>query len=94
MSWTHERGRVAALTRHRDPEDPAIGEARRDLRAARAEDYIRRVVDEAPPLTEDQRRRLAAILQGSTSCFNPCRIRGAPRQLPGFRACDLRFCGA
>ena len=52
---------VAARTR--DPEK--ITRARRDLAAANIESYISRVVAEAPPLTEDQRHRLAALLSPS-----------------------------
>ncbi|MEQ7124720.1 hypothetical protein ABN034_09355 [Actinopolymorpha sp. B11F2] len=35
----------------------------RDLKFANAEDYIRRLVDTAPPLTADQRDRLAVLLR-------------------------------
>ena len=31
------------------------------------EDYVRRLVDAAPPLTEEQRHRIAAILRTGTS---------------------------
>jgi hypothetical protein len=65
MSWTHERARVARLTQTRAPGDPDLVAARRDLRAARAEDYIKRLVDSAPPLTEAQRSRLAVLLTGA-----------------------------
>lgn len=57
------RGRLAALTRHRALNDPDVDAARRDLRVASAEDYIRRLVDAAPPLTDDQRSRLALLLR-------------------------------
>jgi hypothetical protein len=40
---------------------PTEGTAR-DLAAARAEDYIRKLVDAAPPLTDTQRSRLAVLL--------------------------------
>ena len=62
MGWTQERARVASLSRSRVPNDPDLVAARRDLRAARAEDYIKQVLAAAPPLTEEQRRHLAAIL--------------------------------
>ncbi|MEY4081692.1 MAG: hypothetical protein RL430_2122 [Actinomycetota bacterium] len=65
MSWTAERARVASLSRSRTPDDPALVSARRDLKAARLEDHIRRVVAEAPPLTDEQRDKLAAILRGA-----------------------------
>ncbi len=68
MGWTTERARVASLSRSRVPDDPDLVAARRDLRAARAEEYIRQVVDAAPPLTDDQRRQLAAILHVDVAC--------------------------
>lgn len=53
--------RVAGLAKnHADPAD--IDEARRDLKALKAQEYIRRLVDSAPPLSELQRARLAAFL--------------------------------
>jgi hypothetical protein len=67
MSWTRERARVARLSQTRAADDPALAEARRDLRAARAEDYIRKVVEAAPPLTETQKSRLAVLLTGASS---------------------------
>lgn len=62
--WTHHRARVAALSRDRQPDDPDLIAARRNMRAAKLADHIRRVVDEAPPLTDDQRADLAALLRG------------------------------
>jgi len=56
------RGRVAALTRSRPPNDPELLAARAELKAASAREYIRRLVDEAPPLTDEHRRRLVAML--------------------------------
>jgi len=64
VSWTRERARVAALTRHH-ARPVEIEAARRDLRAARLELEVQRIVGEAPPLTEDQRRRLARVLAGA-----------------------------
>lgn len=56
------RARVAVASRKRD--EGAQLEARQDLAAAKIEDYIRRTVDAAPPLTSDQRNRLALLLRG------------------------------
>lgn len=55
---------VAAAQREgRDEEaDELIRERRRDYRYHAATDYIRQVVDSAPPLTDDQRRHLARLL--------------------------------
>lgn len=66
MSWTAERARVASLSRSRTPDDPDLIDARRNLRAARLADYIERTVNEAPPLTDEQRDRLASLLRGGT----------------------------
>ncbi len=63
MSWTSERARVASLSRSRTPTDPALVDARRDLRAARAEDYIRGLVESAPPMTDAQLDRLVLLLR-------------------------------
>lgn len=61
---TKARARVAALTRHRPDDTPALDEARRALKTAGAEDYIRKLVDSAPPLSDSQRSRLAVLLLG------------------------------
>ena len=37
--------------------------ARREYAAAKIEDYVRRTVDAAPPLTDEQRSRLATLLR-------------------------------
>lgn len=57
------RARVASLSRHRGPDSPDTLTARRDLHAARLEDYISRTLATAPPLTDEQRQRLALLLQ-------------------------------
>ena len=56
------RNRLNVLARHRGPDHPSLDDARRDLRAAKAAAYIRALVDSAPPLTEEQRARLASLL--------------------------------
>ncbi len=63
-SFTHERARVASLTRSRKPDDAELVDARRNMRTERLAEYIKRTVDAAPPLTEDQRDRLALLLRG------------------------------
>jgi|tagenome__1003787_1003787.scaffolds.fasta_scaffold17035786_1 hypothetical protein len=55
--------RLAATRRWRGPDDPATGEAERDLRVARAAEYIEELVAGAPPLTPSQRRDLAGLLR-------------------------------
>ena len=58
----HERARIASLTRSRRPDDPDLIEARRNLRAIRIEEYVRRTLADAPPLTDQQRARIAGLL--------------------------------
>jgi hypothetical protein len=60
----HERARLAATARHRPLDVEALEDARRALRAARAEGYIRELVAAAPPLSQSQRDRLALLLRG------------------------------
>ncbi len=64
MSFTHERARVASLTRSRTADDPELVAARRNMRTERLADYIAKVVAAAPPLTPAQRDRLALLLKG------------------------------
>lgn len=60
--WTHTRSKIAHIKKADPTAD--VTELRRQLKAERLEDYIRRVVDEAPPLTPEQRDRLTALLTG------------------------------
>jgi len=56
------RARLAAITRrHPDRPDLTVDD-RRYFKAAAAERYVRELVDTLPELTDDQRRRLAALL--------------------------------
>lgn len=66
-STLSKRGRVAALTRSRNADDPELIEARRDLVAQSLEEHIRREVAKAPPLTDEQRDRIAAVLRGGAA---------------------------
>ena len=63
-NWRTPRARVASLSRSRASDDPDLTEARRDLAAARLAEHITRVVDAAPPLSVEQRDRLANLLRG------------------------------
>jgi hypothetical protein len=54
---------IAATERHHPNADTS--ELRRDLRAASLAEHIRKVVDSAPPLSDQQRARLAALLHPS-----------------------------
>ncbi len=62
-TWTSERASTAAFTRAGN--HAAANAARQRLKAIKAEEYIRRLVDSAPPLDDDQRSRLALLLRGS-----------------------------
>lgn len=62
MGWTQDRARMAALARHRKPDDPALSDARRDFAAERLTEAVRRVVATAPPLTAKQRDKITALL--------------------------------
>lgn len=61
MSWTKTRSTLA-LTIKKNP-NADVTELRRQLKAERLEDYIKRVVDAAPPLSASQRDRLALLLR-------------------------------
>jgi hypothetical protein len=60
-----QRARVAALSRHRAPDDVDLVCAQRDLRAVRLEQAILAAVAQAPPLTDQQKVRLAALLRSN-----------------------------
>lgn len=62
----HHRARVAALSRDRASDDPDLIEARRALRAERLAAQIAAQVDAWPPLTPEQRDRLAGLLRPAT----------------------------
>ena len=87
MSWTAERARVASLSRSRDPQDPDLIEARRNLRCLRLEDHIRKVIAEAPPLSDDQRSRLAGLLRDAQTRVRRCPHCGIRSPLSGESNC-------
>jgi len=58
------RARIAALNRHH-PQDQKTIDLARDFKAERLAEYIERVVDAAPPLTQAQRDNLAILLRGA-----------------------------
>jgi hypothetical protein len=64
-----EVARRAKVAKH-DPTPEnlsALVDARRDYAAAKIEHSVRRIVGAAPPLTEAQRTRLAAIVTGTAA---------------------------
>lgn len=60
------RNRLASVTRHHPDDTEKITAARRDLAATKIAEYVRKTVDAAPPLTDEQRERIAALLRPST----------------------------
>jgi hypothetical protein len=56
--------RKAITTRHHPDADTS--DLDRDLAAAALEEHIRKIVDSAPPLSPDQRTRLALLLAPAT----------------------------
>lgn len=63
----HRRARVAALSRSRLPDDAEFVKAQQELKAVSLTEYVERVVNSAPPLTAEQRDRIAAILRGGAA---------------------------
>lgn len=63
MSWTKTRSEIA----HAKKADPSadVTELKRQLKAERLADHIQFVVDSAPPLSDEQRERIAALLRPS-----------------------------
>ncbi|WP_162877230.1 hypothetical protein [Mycobacterium persicum] len=57
------RARLAALSREDIRDDRRRAEARRDLAAASIADFIDKVLSTAPPLTDEQRAKLAELLK-------------------------------
>ena len=60
---SHARARVAALSRPGAGDHAKRTQARRDLNAAKLQDYIERTLAAAPPLSDEQRNRLAELLR-------------------------------
>lgn len=60
MSWTQARARLAAAERHHPGADTS--ELRRQLRAERLAKAITTTLTASPPLTAQERCRLAALL--------------------------------
>jgi hypothetical protein len=59
------RARLAANSRWR-PDRADLLDERRHFKAEAAEHYIKQLVDTFPPLTAEQRRRLASLLHPET----------------------------
>jgi hypothetical protein len=60
----HLRARVANFRRHHPDRPELAADDQRQLKANKMERYIRQLVDDFPPLTQEQRARLATLLAG------------------------------
>lgn len=69
---------LAALTRHRGPDAPDVLKLRAELRVARLEEHIRKVVEAAPPLSDEQRSKLASLLSQPPTVGGVGSIPGLP----------------
>ena len=58
------RGKIAAATRFAPEKVPAL---QRDLRASNLEQTVRETLAAAPPLTVEQRQRIARLLSGGAA---------------------------
>ena len=65
MSWTRERAWYASNSRTLPADHPEMVEARRRLKSVKLEEYVERVVNEAPALTYEQIARIKAILNNA-----------------------------
>lgn len=66
-TWKQKRARLARLSKDLPADAPVIVELRQELKAQRLQEHIREVVNSAPPLTAEQRDRIAAILRGGAA---------------------------
>lgn len=62
---TQTRSRLGVAARKGDPS--GIEQARREHAAAKIAAYVEKTVAEAPPLTDEQRDRLATLLRGEAA---------------------------
>jgi hypothetical protein len=58
-----KRATVAGLAHWRADDDPELADARRELRTEALAEHIAKALDQAPPLTDEQRTRLAELLR-------------------------------
>lgn len=65
MGWTHTRSQIAVAKKRNPRAD--VTELLRQMKAERLQDHIERVMAEAPPLTQQQRDKIAVLLRGGRS---------------------------
>lgn len=68
MSWTQERSTIAHLHRQikrgeRSADDPELAAAYSRFAAEKISDYVKKVLADAPPLSDEQRTKLAELLK-------------------------------
>ncbi len=63
----HHRAKIGALSRSRPADDPDLIEAKRGLIEAQAAAYIEKILAEAPPLTDEQKTRLAELFRPASA---------------------------
>jgi hypothetical protein len=68
------RARVAALSRPDAGDDARRTEAARDLNAAKLEAYIEKTLAAAPPLSDEQRTKLAELLKPAREHITAARL--------------------
>jgi hypothetical protein len=62
-TWTHARSALALTIQKYGKDSPQADEARANFKACRLGYHIEKILDEAPPLTDDQRTKLAELLR-------------------------------
>lgn len=61
-TWTQARSQLANATKQHGANSPEAQEARQQLKALRLEDHVLKAIAQAPPLTAEQRCKLAELL--------------------------------
>jgi hypothetical protein len=62
-TWTKARSRLGNAVQLHGKDSPQAAQARVDFRALKLEDHVRKVIGEAPPMSDAQRERIASLLR-------------------------------
>ncbi|NUL43753.1 hypothetical protein F7P69_00865 [Cellulosimicrobium funkei] len=62
-TWQHARAHIARLSQTHPKDHPEIVAARQALKTMRLEEHVRGVVDSWPPLSDEQKARVGALLR-------------------------------
>ena len=62
-TWTKARSRLGNAVQKHGKHSPQAAEAGVNFRARKLEDHVRKILAEAPPLTDEQRNALAELLR-------------------------------